>query len=269
LQEAPLYDGGASAHYTIKQNGYQDQHHLDSTMSFMSGASSWKGIPSVNTYSIGIMLIHDAKSPFSETQINKTIALINDINARHNTTMEVVGLGEINLKHIAPGKLFPWDKLADNGIGTKITFPDTIEYKCTLLPYTGNSKNITDIKEKMDIYSSLIDNAKVAFSEDNNTYVAIEQSLNNTYNSDQNQQAISNYLVVTQIQQDLKAHGYSNIVETGIYDEITNKIVTVFNDRYVPNVESNCWSDASQYAIDQLLGKDSYINAVEISTLGN
>ena len=109
-----LYDKGASVHYTIRQDGWQDQHHSEDKMAFYAGKSSWKGENSLNNNSIGIMLINDAQSEFPEAQINQLIACIKDINSRYGYEMEVLGLGEVALdRHIAPGHLFPWQKLAE------------------------------------------------------------------------------------------------------------------------------------------------------------
>jgi N-acetylmuramoyl-L-alanine amidase len=130
-----MFDRGTSVHYTIREDGFQDQHHNEDKVTFYAGKSSWHGVPGVNQYGIGIMLVNDALSPFAGAQINKTIALINDINTRHNTNMEVVGLGEVALdRHIAPGKLFPWSKLAEAGIGKAVVVPDDISRACTVNP---------------------------------------------------------------------------------------------------------------------------------------
>lgn len=64
------------------------------------------------------MLINDAQREFSDMQINKLIECIKDINSRHNHQMEVLGLGEVALdRHVAPGPPFPWENLAEAGIG--------------------------------------------------------------------------------------------------------------------------------------------------------
>jgi N-acetyl-anhydromuramyl-L-alanine amidase AmpD len=123
---------GTSIHYTIKSDGFLDQHHSETQKAFYAGASHWHGEYGVNNYAIGIMLINDAKSSFPEEQTNKLIALINDIQERHNMTMEVVGLAEVNAKHVAPGVFMPWDKLAEAGIGKSVKFPEDIDRACKI-----------------------------------------------------------------------------------------------------------------------------------------
>jgi N-acetylmuramoyl-L-alanine amidase len=123
-------------HYTIEADGRQNQYHSEDQKAFFAGVSSWHGKTKLNNNGIGIMLINDAKSPFPDAQIAKLAATILDINARHDTTMEVVGLGETTVgreanRHIAPGALFPWAKLAESGIGTAINIPDAISKECS------------------------------------------------------------------------------------------------------------------------------------------
>lgn len=132
-----LHDHGASVHYTIRQDGFQDQYHLENSMAFYAGKSKWHDSTSLNTKAIGIMLINDAKSPFPDVQIDKLIALIQDIYERHGYEMEVLGLGEVTVlrdinAHTAPGKLFPWAKLAEKGIGLQINLPDNVSQKCVI-----------------------------------------------------------------------------------------------------------------------------------------
>jgi N-acetylmuramoyl-L-alanine amidase len=143
-----MFERGTSVHYTIKTDGFQDQHHSESQKAFYAGASNWKGIYGVNDYGIGIMLVNDAKSPFTDAQIDKTIALINDIQTRHTTTMEIVGLGEVNNKHIAPGAFFPWAKLADAGIGKSVVLPENINRTCKI-QVGDNGENVLALQQKL------------------------------------------------------------------------------------------------------------------------
>ena len=186
-----LYDNGASVHYTIRQDGFLDQHYNEDVKAFHSGKSAWHGKAGVNDYAIGVMLINDAQSQFPQEQINKLVSLLGDINTRHNKTMEIVGLGEVAPhKHIAPGNLFPWDKLADAGFGKYVETTASKECK-------------TDF-------------------------------------------------AVTAVQNSLVNHGY-HLDVTGTFDELTEKVVNVFNSRYNQAQEnSKCWSDASEEVMNAL-----------------
>lgn len=150
-----MLKNGASVHYTIKPDGFQDQHHLESQKAFYAGISQWHGVSGVGDCAIGIMLISDAKSPFSDAQIDKTIALIHDIQARHNTSMEVVGLGEVNKAHIAPGAFFPWAKLAEAGIGKSVSLPTDIDKTCKInLDDSGDNVSLLQQKLKSHGYEA-------------------------------------------------------------------------------------------------------------------
>ncbi len=163
-------------------------------------------------YGIGIMLVNDAKSPFTDPQISKLIDTINDIQVRHNITMDVVGLGEINKDHVAPGMFFPWHKLAQAGIGKSITLPEDIDRTCKI--------NLGDNVEG-----------------------------------------------VINLQQKLQTYGYQ-VEATGIYDDVTAKFAKNFANRYTPEADTDtlsnfaksnavCWNDATEYALNAILGVDS------------
>lgn len=122
-----LQYNGTSVHFIIDKgpNGkdqQQHQYHNDKeSKAFYAGASSWKGQEKVNDFGIGIMLINDAKSSFTESQINKLIALLKDIEVRYPDLKDIVGLGEVAERHEAPGKFFPWKQLAEAGLGKFIS----------------------------------------------------------------------------------------------------------------------------------------------------
>ncbi len=207
-----MFEYGTSIHYTIKLDGFQDQHHSESQKAFYAGASHWHGKYGVNDYGIGIMLVNDAKSPFTDPQISKLIDTINDIQLRHNKTMDVVGLGEVNKAYIAPGAFFPWNKLAEAGIGKSITLPTDIDRTCKI--------NLGDKGEH-----------------------------------------------ITTLQQKLQTYGYQ-VSATGIYDDVTAQFAKNFANRYVPESDPDalsnfatshavCWNDASEYALNAILGADS------------
>lgn len=143
-----MFERGTSTHYTIKANGFLDQHHSESQKAFFAGASGWKGVSSLNNNAIGIMLVNDAKSPFTDDQITKTIALIQDIQTRHAATMELVGLGEINKAHIAPGAFFPWNKLAEAGIGKSVTLPENTNRTC-IINLNDKGDNVIGLKANL------------------------------------------------------------------------------------------------------------------------
>ena len=130
-----MFNHGTSVHYTIGEDGFQNQFHDENQSAFYAGRSSWLNQTSLNANSIGIMLLNNAESEFPEMQITQLIDLIHDINDRHSAELNVVGLGEITVgrdknAHIAPGGQFPWHELAKNGIGQQVSVPDGISTEC-------------------------------------------------------------------------------------------------------------------------------------------
>lgn len=176
-------------------------------MSFMAGRSYWKGETSLNTQAINIMLLNDANSEFPDEQIDKLISTILDIQSRHGMEFEVLGLGEVALdKHTAPGKFFPWPKLAKAGIGTYV---DT-----------------TDISRECLFFK--------------------------------NEEAAG----IKQFQQKLHDYGY-NIVVSGVYDDVTVKVLGVFGTRY--GVPTDCWSEANNYVIETFIDGDANLYSQHIA----
>lgn len=102
------------------------------------------------------MFINDAESAFTESQINKAIKLLEDIKVRYphwDEKNNLVGLGEVAEKHVAPGKCFPWKQLAeDAGFGKFI--PTTKEQAEQILIRKGDkdtevSKKVSHVQEQL------------------------------------------------------------------------------------------------------------------------
>jgi N-acetylmuramoyl-L-alanine amidase len=147
-----MFNNGASVHYLIEQDGTILNLQNEDKKAYYAGPSNWHGVSSVGNYAIGIMLVNDAKSEFPAVQIDRTIDLINDINHRHEKTMEVVGLGEVAFnRHVAPGKLFPWDKLAEHQIGRYIVAPDYLTAECTI-NLNDSEDNVVELQDRLIDY---------------------------------------------------------------------------------------------------------------------
>ncbi|HJD60450.1 MAG TPA: N-acetylmuramoyl-L-alanine amidase [Rickettsia endosymbiont of Omalisus fontisbellaquei] len=119
-----LDERGASVHYIIDKDGTQKEYHNDLTdQAFYAGKSSWKGEVGVNKFGIGVMLINNAESDFPKEQIEQLCKFLEDIEARYpdlDLKHDLVGLGEVAERHVAPGKFFPWQELAKKGYGEYI-----------------------------------------------------------------------------------------------------------------------------------------------------
>ncbi|RYE06039.1 MAG: N-acetylmuramoyl-L-alanine amidase [Rickettsiaceae bacterium] len=144
-----LHKNGTSVHYIIDQNGKQYQSVDDYTQkAYYAGLSSWKGQENVNEFAIGVMLINDGESKFTSEQKTAVTSLLKDIASRHpdiNIKNDVIGLGEVAARHIAPGKHFFWQELAEDGIGQ--FFKTTEEQR-----QTPSTKTIIQTQEELKFH---------------------------------------------------------------------------------------------------------------------
>jgi N-acetylmuramoyl-L-alanine amidase len=112
-----------SSHYTIDRNGTIYVHVPEERRARHAGVSYWAGVRDVNSRSIGIEIVNPGHEfgyvDFARPQIGALIALSRGILARHPIApARVVGHSDVapNRKQ-DPGELFPWPRLAQEGIG--------------------------------------------------------------------------------------------------------------------------------------------------------
>jgi N-acetylmuramoyl-L-alanine amidase len=124
-----LSQQGVSSHYLVGDQMPVKVWQLvdESKMSYHAGLSDWKGYSRLNASSIGIEIVNlgfrDAPEgrtyfPFPQAQIDRVIALVKDIVARHQIRPEYI-LGHSDIapqRKSDPGPLFPWKQLADAGL---------------------------------------------------------------------------------------------------------------------------------------------------------
>ncbi|GKX59140.1 N-acetylmuramoyl-L-alanine amidase [Leminorella grimontii] len=100
----------------------------ESQKAWHAGASFWRGQYRLNDTSIGIEIVNwgfrdepnvERWQPYSESQIELLIAMSKDIIARYNIRPEnVLGHSDVSpQRKVDPGPLFPWERLAQAGIG--------------------------------------------------------------------------------------------------------------------------------------------------------
>lgn len=110
-----------SAHYVVGLNGDVTQLVPEEKRAWHAGISSWREFNNLNHNSIGIEIssMSMGQEPYSERQINSLIELCQGIIARHHIPVRnVVGHSDIApTRKPDPGAAFPWQKLAENGIG--------------------------------------------------------------------------------------------------------------------------------------------------------
>lgn len=128
---ALLSQGAVSSHYLITDDEparilqLVDEHRS----AWHAGESAWRGRTWLNATSIGIEIVNPGYRelpggslhwhPYTESQITAVIALLQDIVARHGIdARNIVGHSDIAPQRKQdPGPLFPWQRLADLGLG--------------------------------------------------------------------------------------------------------------------------------------------------------
>lgn len=111
-----------SAHYCITESGEVIRMVPEDRRAWHAGASYWRGIPDVNSASIGIELDHPGHAPanggyrgFADAQIDALIPLLGRIVKQYDIPRaNVVGHSDVApMRKVDPGELFPWDRLAE------------------------------------------------------------------------------------------------------------------------------------------------------------
>ena len=93
-----------------------------------AGDSQWRGRTGLNASALGIEMVNPGLTdtpagrvwhPYSEAQIQSLIALLKDIVKRNNIEpRHIIGHSDIApLRKLDPGPMFPWKRLADEGLG--------------------------------------------------------------------------------------------------------------------------------------------------------
>ena len=112
-----------SAHYTIDRDGTVYAHVPEARRAWHAGVSFWAGERNVNARSIGIELVNPGHEfgyvPFTEDQLGALVELSCAIVARHAIPpRRVLGHSDVApARKVDPGELFPWERLADWGLG--------------------------------------------------------------------------------------------------------------------------------------------------------
>ena len=126
---------GVSCHYLVHEDGRIVQMVAEDRRAWHAGAGNWRGRADVNSHSIGIEIVNPGHGhghgkdrnqdypDFPEVQIGAVIGLCRDILSRHAIPAEFV-LAHSDIapgRKSDPGEKFPWDRLAEAGIGHYVT----------------------------------------------------------------------------------------------------------------------------------------------------
>ena len=117
-----------SAHYMVWEDGRVSRLVSEDRRAWHAGLSSWHGDDDLNSRSVGIEIVnggHDfplpvgGLPPYPADQISAVIDLSKQIVQRHAIPpVRIVGHSDIApLRKIDPGEHFPWERLAEAGLG--------------------------------------------------------------------------------------------------------------------------------------------------------
>lgn len=145
-------ENNVSAHYVIAQNGIIYQCVADEQRAWHAGKSFWRGQTQLNDTSLGIELVNNGAEPFPVSQINALIELSHLLLKKYPTIppYNIVGHSDIAPdRKDDPGRYFPWQYLAQQGIGI---WPDQAAYATArqLMAVQGDkSPVVTLIQQKL------------------------------------------------------------------------------------------------------------------------
>ncbi|MFJ4195604.1 N-acetylmuramoyl-L-alanine amidase [Pseudomonas sp. NPDC089534] len=125
-----LTRGEVSSHYLIGDDKKATIYKLmdENLRAWHAGESEWQGRTWLNSSSIGIEIVNpgfrDTPNgrvwyPYSEAQVQSLIVLLKDISKRNGINpRHIIGHSDIApLRKLDPGPLFPWKRLAAEGLG--------------------------------------------------------------------------------------------------------------------------------------------------------
>lgn len=143
-----LSRGNVSSHYLITDGAAPKTYQLvdEARRAWHAGESSWRGRTWLNASSIGIELVHEPFEsgtehraepewrPWQQTQIDLLIPLLQDIVQRHDIdAANIVAHSDVAPQRKQdPGPRFPWEQLAQAGLGRWYHEADVLRWQAEL-----------------------------------------------------------------------------------------------------------------------------------------
>ncbi|HMR19316.1 MAG TPA: N-acetylmuramoyl-L-alanine amidase [Sphingobacterium sp.] len=114
-----------SAHLHLGREGEIIQMAAFDRIAWHAGVSEWKGLTSLNRYSIGIELQNTGSQEYTETQLNELVDVCKALVTAYPTIKEILGHSDISPGRKAdPGKQFPMEWLRDQVFGNGKVKPE-------------------------------------------------------------------------------------------------------------------------------------------------
>src|SRR6195952_3389018 len=145
-----------SAHYVVLEDGRVVQCVQEAKRAWHAGVASWAGEEDINSCSIGIEIVnrgHDWGYPdFPLRQVAAVIALCRGIMLRRNLpSHRVLAHSDVApARKKDPGEKFPWDSLANSGVGHWV-YPAPI-VAGTMLRLGSISDEVRPMQESLAAY---------------------------------------------------------------------------------------------------------------------
>lgn len=154
-----LTHGEVSSHYLIGDDNPATIYKLvdEGARAWHAGESEWEGRTWLNSSSIGIEIVNPGYTdtptgrlwyPYTESQVQSIIVLLKDIIKRNNIDpRHIIGHSDIApMRKLDPGPLFPWKRLAHEGIGI---WPDERQVAQRQAQMMDNLPSITWFQEQL------------------------------------------------------------------------------------------------------------------------
>jgi len=108
-----------SAHYVIDKEGKVYQLLNDYLRAWHAGNGRWGSVTDLNSVSIGIEMDNNGIEPYTESQVNNLLTLLDTLKTNYTIPTEnFIGHGDIAPgRKVDPGVNFPWKRLAEKGFG--------------------------------------------------------------------------------------------------------------------------------------------------------
>jgi N-acetylmuramoyl-L-alanine amidase len=133
LQILQSVERKVSSHYLVGDDGQVMRLVPEEMRAWHAGKSYWEGETDINSLSIGIEIQNPGHTngyvPFPEAQMKAVTELCRDI-VRRNKIVAYHVLAHSDIapeRKMDPGELFPWEKLAEAGVGLWPKVTETIE----------------------------------------------------------------------------------------------------------------------------------------------
>jgi len=147
LERLTSAESKVSSHYVVFENGRIVQCVPEDKRAWHAGVSSWSGETDINSRSIGIEIVNPGHefgyADFPLKQIAAVITLAKSILSRHPAIVPERVLAHSDVapaRKQDPGERFPWELLADSGVGHFVrAAPLNVPGMTLMTGYTGEA----------------------------------------------------------------------------------------------------------------------------------